>query len=156
MPGSLEKAEALEELPRLLRRMLRDAGPEVRTIRPRGGGFSLTEQICHLRDLEQQGYLVRIRRMLSEERPDLAEFDGARVARESDYHSQDPEAALAAFEEARRESLSLLAPLTEEQLERRGTIGTIGMITIRQLVDMMLEHDRSHARELDELRAEWV
>src|SRR4051812_17017744 len=36
------------------------------------GEFSLTEQACHLRDLEREGYLVRARRMLSETTPQLS------------------------------------------------------------------------------------
>ena len=157
MVEAKENVKLLEELPRLLRRLLdeAEARPEVRAVRPSAGGFSLTEQICHLRDLEQQGYLVRIRAMLRQDRPQLAEFDGAKVARESNYLAQNPEAAWIAFDTARGESLSLLAPLTEAELNRSGRFGTFGMITIRQLIDMMIEHDASHTQELEELRREW-
>jgi hypothetical protein len=155
MAETLESVNELMELPRRLKSLFSAAAPELRKIRPAAGGFSLTEQICHLRDLEQQGYLVRIRRILSEDLPELAEFDGAKVAQESDYHSQDPEAALLAFDTARSKSVSLLSGLSREQFERRGKFSSFGMITLRQLVDRMLEHDRSHLQELDQLSSEW-
>jgi len=50
--------------------------------------FSVLENICHLRDLELQGYTPRIRRILAEADPDLADFDGARVAAESSYNNR--------------------------------------------------------------------
>jgi len=43
--------------------------------------FSLLEYVCHLRDLELEGYRVRIERMLREDRPLLPDFDGAKAAR---------------------------------------------------------------------------
>lgn len=109
-----EKLIALRKLPHLLARMLGDAAPEFHRLRPRAGGFSLVEHICYLRDLEQQDYAVRIRRMLDEQRPELVEFDGDKVARESDYHSQDPNEALAVFDAARGASIALFGRMTEE------------------------------------------
>lgn len=149
------KISELGDLPRFLRQFFLQTGASFRKIRPAGGGFSLTEQICHLRDLEQQGYLVRIQRVLQEDRPDLAKFDGEKVAKESDYLSQDTAAALESFEQARNASITLLAQLTEDQLLRRGRFGTFGMITMKQLIEMMLEHDRSHKAELESLREVW-
>src|SRR6185295_19797925 len=60
--------------------------------------FSMLENICHLRDLELQGYSPRIRRILAEPDPALADFDGARVAAESSYNSEQPAVALDAFQ----------------------------------------------------------
>ncbi len=150
-----QKISELQELPRFLRRFLLESDSHLRNLRPGEGGFSLTQQICHLRDLEQQGYLLRIQRILQEDRPELAEFNGEKVAKESDYHSQDPEAALESFERSRAASIALLAQLTEDQFLRCGRFGTFGMITMNQLIDMMLEHDRSHKAELEALRTEW-
>ncbi len=56
--------------------------------------FSVLENICHLRDLELQGYTPRIRRILAEADPALADFDGARVAAESNYNNEQPGSAL--------------------------------------------------------------
>lgn len=113
------------------------------------GEFSVLENICHLRDLELQGYTARIRQMLAETEPTLADFDGARVAAESNYNNEQLDVALGAFQRARRENVARLQSLPEENIERTGALEGVGRITLRRLVEMMREHDEGH---LDELR----
>jgi len=114
--------------------------------------FSALENICHLRDLELQGYTPRIKRMLDEVDPVLADFDGARIATEGNYNSQQPDLALRTFQTARRENVQKLRSLTEEQLEREGTLEGVGRITLRRLAEMMREHDEGHLEDLRVLR----
>lgn len=150
-----QKMDELQELPKVLRQMLEGVEPHLWKMPAFGGGFSLVEQICHLRDLEQEGYLARIQRILQEDCPELAEFDGAKVARERNYPAQDPVAALEMFEQSRSSSIAALSQLGPDQLQRKGRFGVFGMITIEQLIEMMLEHDRSHKKELETLSKEW-
>ena len=110
--------------------------------------FSVLENICHLRDLELQGYTPRIRRILAETDPALADFDGARVAAESSYNNEEPGFALQAFQTARRENIEVLRTLTEGQLNRAGTLAGVGTITLRRLAEMMREHDEGHLEDL--------
>jgi hypothetical protein len=114
--------------------------------------FSALENICHLRDLELQGYTPRIRRILAEANPALADFEGARVAAESNYQSEQPDIALKAFETARRENIAVLRALTEGQLERVGALQGVGRITLKRLAEMMREHDEGHLEDLRVLR----
>src|SRR6185295_5591059 len=114
--------------------------------------FSVLENICHLRDLELQGYSPRIKRILAERDPALADFDGARVAAESSYNSEQPGVALAAFQTARRANVEKLRGLTEEQLRREGTLEGVGSVTLRRLAEMMREHDEGHLDDLRGLR----
>ena len=111
--------------------------------------FSVLENICHLRDLEVQGYGARIKRILAESDPALGDFDGARVAAESSYNNEQPDIALQAFQTARRENVEALRAATEGQLGREGTLEGVGSITLRRLAEMMREHDEGH---LDDLR----
>jgi hypothetical protein len=111
--------------------------------------FSALENICHLRDLELRGYSPRIRRILAQQDPALADFDGARVAAESNYHGQQLETAMLAFETARRENVESLRNLTDEELNRTGTLEGVGSVTLRRLAELMREHDEGH---LDDLR----
>ena len=110
--------------------------------------FSVLENICHLRDLELQGYTPRISRILAESNPSLADFDGARVAAESSYNNEQPDFALQAFQTARRENVEMLRALTERQLKREGTLDGVGTITLRRLAEMMREHDEGHLEDL--------
>ena len=114
--------------------------------------FSALENICHLRDLELQGYTPRIRRILAEADPALADFDGARVAAESSYNSEQPGVALEAFQTARQDNVELLRALTEVELEREGTLAGIGKITLKRLAELMREHDEGHLEDLRVLR----
>jgi hypothetical protein len=114
--------------------------------------FSALENLCHLRDLELQGYMLRIKLLLDESDPALADFDGARVAAESDYHDQQADVALQTFKEARRENVRMLRSLSEAQLERAGTLEGVGKITLRRLAEMMREHDEGHIEDLRVLR----
>jgi len=121
------------------------------TRQPGPGLFSLVEHCCHLRDLEEEGYALRLRRMLREERPALDDFDGGAVAAQRAYPSQDLQEALRAFTDARTANLALLASLDAGALARTATFGEHGTITVERLAGLMLEHDAGHRTELEEL-----
>ena len=59
------------------------------------------EQVCHVRDIEIDGYQLRFRRTLNEQHPTLASIDTEALAKERAYGSDDAEAALATFRAAR-------------------------------------------------------
>jgi hypothetical protein len=114
--------------------------------------FSALENICHLRDLEIQAYTPRIEQILNETGPALADFDGARVAAENDYNGEEPYDALKSFSLAREQNIQKLKGLSEEQLEREGLLEGVGKVTLRQLAEMMREHDEGHLEDLRVLR----
>src|SRR5262245_21028422 len=66
-----------------------------------GEVFAPLSHACHVRDIEVDGYHVRIRRMLEEQRPDLVSIDGDALARERHYERQDLQEVLRAFRRAR-------------------------------------------------------
>ena len=119
---------------------------------PAPGEFSLVEHACHLRDLEREGYLVRVRRMLAEREPALAPFDGGAIAAARDYPRQDAFAAAREFAAARRELVALVAALTPGELAREGTFGE-RRVCLADVIAMMVEHDRGHRAEIERLIA---
>jgi len=116
------------------------------------GEFSILENICHLRDLELQGYTPRIVRILAESDPSLADFDGARVAAESNYRNEEPQVALRTFQMARKANVDRLRSLSQEKLARGGMLEGVGRITLSQLAEKMREHDEGHLDDLRVLR----
>jgi len=110
--------------------------------------FSALETVCHLRDLEIEGYGPRLHRLLSETNPELPDFDGARVAAERNYNAERVEPALEAFQSARETNVREFEGLTEDEWRRAGTLQGTGRITVADLVEMMADHDRSHLEEL--------
>jgi hypothetical protein len=145
-----ESIARLEAMPKFLQDTLAAARREDLAVSPGDGLFSLTEHACHLRDLEREGYLVRVHRMLTEARPALVGFDGGAIAAQRDYPSQDGIAAARDFAAARRELVMLVAPLTREQLGLEGTFGD-RPVCFADVVAMMVEHDRGHREEIGQL-----
>ena len=90
--------------------------------------------------------------MIEEAVPLLPDFDGARVAAESNYNGEQPERVLGAFALARAENARVLNGLTFEQLEREGSLEGVGNITLRRLAELMREHDEGHLEDLRVLR----
>jgi prolyl-tRNA editing enzyme YbaK/EbsC (Cys-tRNA(Pro) deacylase) len=119
--------------------------------KPGAKEFSILENVCHLRDIETEGYAVRIRRLLAEDQPILADLQGDRLAEERRYNTQDAGAGIEAFRRARAESLQALHGATAADWERTGEFEGVGTITLRRLAGMMREHDQSHRAELARL-----
>jgi DinB superfamily len=110
--------------------------------------FSILESVCHLRDLEVEGYTVRIDRLLAEEEPDLADFDGGRVAAERSYNTEDFQPALQTFTRARLENVARIRSLEPASLMRTAKLAGVGRITLKDLLSMMREHDDGHLETL--------
>jgi hypothetical protein len=117
------------------------------------GGFGFLEQVWHLADLEAC-YGERIRRILCEDRPALADFDGARVAQEGRYRERSLASGLAAFRQARGKNLSVLRSVTEADWARPATQEGRGALVLADVPRMMADHDASHHGEIGELLGE--
>ncbi|HEX7200713.1 MAG TPA: helix-turn-helix transcriptional regulator [Dongiaceae bacterium] len=143
---------ALAAMPSKLKDIVAVIPRDAWTQRPGNGGFSLVEHVCHLRDIDEDGYRERVARILAEERPSLPDIDGDALARERDYQSQDLEAALSAFAAARWQISARLAKLTPEERRRTGLMAAIREITIDGVVGAMMAHDSEHIDQLSELR----
>jgi len=106
--------------------------------------FTAIEQVCHVRDIEVEGYQVRFRRTLDEDTPLLASIDSEAVARQRDYGHADARQALADFRDARARTLKLLHGLDAGQLARRAVFEGYGPVTLRGLVHYLCSHDQQH------------
>jgi hypothetical protein len=102
------------------------------------------EQVCHVRDIEIDGYHVRLRRTLTETHPTLASIDTDALARERAYARSDATAALAAFREARLQTVALVAGLAPEQFDRTAVFEGYGPLSLRSLVHYLCSHDQQH------------
>lgn len=106
--------------------------------------FTAIEQVCHVRDIEIEGYHVRLRRTLDEAHPTLASIDSEAVARQRGYGQEDAAQALAAFRTARARTLTLLEGLTAPQFDRTAVFEGYGPLTLRSLVHYLCSHDQQH------------
>jgi hypothetical protein len=142
----------LEETPRHIRQFAAEMAEQELRLKPSNDEFSVVEQVCHLRDLEREGYGARIKKMLAENEPQLPDFDGSRIARERDYNKQDFESACREFTHQREENVRVMKTLSPDQLNRSGVLEGVGTITLERLFQLMREHDQSHRQELNALR----
>ncbi|HEX8890222.1 MAG TPA: DinB family protein [Pyrinomonadaceae bacterium] len=145
----------LAETPQVVRQLSQDLAPDELKRKPSDKEFSVQENVCHLRDIEQEGYTVRIEKLLNEHEPVLPDINGAKLAMERDYNSQDLATGLEEFARLRERNVSALRNLRPESLGRTGTLEGAGKITLKRLAAMMREHDEDHLAELNNLR-EWL
>jgi transcriptional regulator with XRE-family HTH domain len=148
------KVATLGAMPAKVKDFVARIGEPAWRSRPANDAFSLVEHICHLRDIDGEGYCVRLERMLAEECPSLPDIDGDALAKERNYQSQNLSAALDAFTATRLEVVARLAKLTAEERQRTGLMAGTKKITIEGLVDAMAAHDSAHLDELSDLRRE--
>ena len=102
------------------------------------------EQVCHVRDIEIDGYHDRFRRTLEESNPTLASIDTEALASQRSYGTANATQALASFRQARAETVALLEGLTPEQLNRMAVFEGYGPVSLRSLVHYLCSHDQQH------------
>lgn len=106
--------------------------------------FTAIEQICHVRDIEIDGYQARLYRMLTEPNPFLESIDSYALARRRNYAATEPAEALASFKAARNRTLGILEDLTETHLKLSGMFEGYGQITVTALIHYLCSHDQQH------------
>lgn len=118
-----------------------------------GGGFAVVEHLCHLRDLEREGFIERIGRILAEDMPELHEIDGSALADERHYLAQDAVQALGDWQAARARTVAMLREALPRHALRKGVYGGFGVVTLAALAEGINAHDQTHGREMEELVA---
>ena len=114
--------------------------------------FTPIEQICHVKDIEIDGYHERLRRTLQESNPLLASIDGETLAKERSYATRDSAEAFAAFRHARSKTIELVSSLTPGQFARVAVFEGRA-VTLRGLVHNLCSHDQQHLAGLQWLLA---
>lgn len=150
-----QKAQLLDRLfqtPATLQRALEHTPAHKLRTRPAPDAFAPIEVAWHLRDIEIEGWLTRIRRILDEPTPLLPSIDGDRLAREREYLGLDPGRAMEEFSAARRQSVEILRALPPHRWSWSG-IFEGRPLTLSRLAELMLQHDVDH---IDGLRGHAV
>lgn len=121
--------------------------------RPHGTGFALVEHACHLRDLDAV-FAERIAAIRTKALPVIESVDGTALAEQRDYLRQDMDDAIRAFTQGRQRICTALGKLQPEQLTRCGLRDGLRRMTLEEIVRELLDHDRTHYLELEELEGE--
>jgi hypothetical protein len=106
--------------------------------------FTAIEQLCHVRDIEIEGYHVRFRRTLEERNPTLASIDSEPLAIARAYGMADAAKVLAEFKAARAQTMEIISSLSDAQLARTALFEGYGPLTMRSLIHYLCSHDQQH------------
>ena len=101
------------------------------------------EQICHIRDIERDGYHVRFKRVLDEECPVLPDIRGEQLAVDRHYAAANVEAVLHDFRSAREETISMISHFSNDDLERKA-IFEVQQTNLAGLIQFLCSHDHQH------------
>ncbi len=110
------------------------------------------EQICHVRDIEVEGYSVRFHRTRTEVQPVLPDLPGESMALERNYAAADPAAALRDFAAARMHTVDTIRGFAPAELSREALFEG-RRTTLAGLVHFLCSHDYQHLSGLQWLLA---
>jgi hypothetical protein len=153
---------ALKEYPGVLRGLIADVPRDALDWRPRSWEgipsehLTIRQQVCHIRDIETDGYHVRFSRMLRETEPVLDSIDTYLLATERNYDAANLEAALDDFETARAETMSWISRLSPKELARRGSFEGYGPVTVKSLIHYLSSHDQQHLAGIEWLLGQFA
>jgi DinB superfamily len=106
--------------------------------------LTVRQQLCHLRDIEADGYVVRFTRILKETDPLLESIDTYALVEARSYDDTNIRDAVASFATARRQTMRLLDEATSADLARRGRFEGYGEVTVASLIHYLCSHDQQH------------
>lgn len=141
--------EIMRTTPAVLKSLCADMEPSGLNLRPAPQEWSPTEILCHLRDVEAEVNLPRLRKVLAEKNPFLPGVDSDRWAVERDYFRQDGASALSQFITHRRQGLDLLQRISQQDWERTARHAIFGPTQLKELVAIMAGHDQLHVRQME-------
>ena len=118
---------------------------------PLAGKWSAREIVHHLADSEMTS-AIRLRKLLSEDHPQIQGYDQEDYARRLRYNERDIAPALEALRAARATTAQLLAVMSEEDWSREGTHSESGRYTVEDWLRIYAAHAHNHAAQIRRLR----
>jgi hypothetical protein len=117
--------------------------------RPTTEDWSVTEIICHWRDVDAEVNEPRFHAIVESDNPFISGADTHPWAVERNYRAQDGAQAMLTFSAARQRLAAFLTQLPTEAWNRTARHSLFGPTTLTEAVGWILDHDRIH---LDQLR----
>lgn len=108
--------------------------------------------VAHIRDLEGLAFLPRIRRILTEDRPELEAFASHRWSAASYDPTRPLPDLLREWQQLRADAVSVLQGLPAAAWSRLGFHPPSGWRTLQWWVERLYAHVREHVAEIDSRR----
>lgn len=113
--------------------------------------WSLTEVVCHLRDVEREVHQPRFEALIAENGAFLPGAVADEWVEERNYCMQNGALALEDFLAAREQTLAMLHGLSAEAWQRQGQHAFFGPTTMHELLYLVAQHDEAHWEQITEL-----
>jgi hypothetical protein len=121
------------------------------TAHPISGKWSACEIVQHLADSEMNS-AIRLRRLLTEERPVIHAYDQDDYAARLKYNERDMAPALELFRGARSTTAQLLSRMSDEDWQREGWHPESGLYTAAHWLKIYAAHAHNHAAQIRRLK----
>jgi len=151
--GHLDLVEALRSLPANLIDELRGISEEAARYRAPEGGWCIKEIVGHLRDAAEI-YHKRLYMMSTQTDPVLEPYDPDAYAEQHGYLERSLAEMIGELRQWRADTVQLLTTLVNWNWARTGQHLEDGRVSIRQLVEHMIEHEAEHLEDIRRLRAQ--
>jgi len=109
--------------------------------------WGICEILCHLRDVDLEINIPRIKQILEKEDQFIAAVEADSWAIDREYNKQDPKQALTDFISARKELLSYISEFDEKSWQRTARHSIFGPTTMKELLQITARHDRLHIQQ---------
>jgi uncharacterized damage-inducible protein DinB len=130
----------------------RDASETELRRRPPSGGWAIIELLAHLPDVDRY-YLSQARKLRDVAGHTFVYFDEVAWARENAAAiERDVHRVRLSMAAAHEEVVRWAGALTPEELERSGGHPRRGSISVREMVQRIAEHDRTHTEQVVGIR----
>jgi FMN phosphatase YigB (HAD superfamily) len=112
--------------------------------------WCLTAIACHLRDVEREINLPRLKKITSEDNPFIPGIDSDAWADERNYKDQDGSQALQDYISAREQTVQLLENLANQAWDLPAQHAIFGPTHLQEIVDIIARHEQLHTRQVYE------
>jgi DinB superfamily len=115
---------------------------------PAPGEWCAKDVIGHLTEAERRGFAGRIRMILAGQDPKVDAWDPDEVARARGDCERDAAGLLNELAALRQDSLQLVQGLRDVDLARGGLHPKVGYLTVGEIINEWVHHDRNHVRQI--------
>jgi hypothetical protein len=126
---------------------VRASPPEVLAWHPAPGEWCIKEVLGHLIEAEGRGFAGRVRALIDDS-PDLVAWDQQEVTHARCDCERDAEELLRDLQSQREQGLHLLDSITAADLSRAGRHSKVGMLSIGDVINEWVHHDRNHLKQM--------
>ncbi len=123
------------------------ASPDLK-FRPSAADWSLTEILCHIRDVDLEVNIPRFQKILTQDSPFLPGIETDGWVKDRGCQNEDGHAALQGMIHARQTLLETLEPLPAQEWYRPARHAIFGPTLLAELAGFITLHDRTHIQQI--------